>query len=304
MRSIKLFNIICRGDEIISSFDIEIIASYLTPQSILYNLLKDRISKKHEKKLHALIKQVTNGYFEKINIRDYDCAISNLFILALDIKGKKSRISTYTALMKEIFCFKENEIHNLRLIDLPHELGVTFNFSDLVIYNSKIQGYSRFFDCTFNIGTYFWGNCILSNLESDTTGLSPISCTTQNFDEEINGDGTHLNVLLKKDSNYSISTSGSMNSIKNIVSALIFIENRSNFTKFGVKTYYLRDRKFTVEDFDLVFNKFLEHRIILNNKENFSLNRNHMDELSKFYDNSYMSRIIRVIFTELKEHYS
>ena len=305
LRSIKIYNNIYRADTLLEEYDIEIIAAYLTPQSILYKLLAERLKKKSHKQLYAYIKKIINHEIMNINENDFDFAISNLFMLALELKGKNKSAKVYTEVMKEIFLNgNTTDISNLRLIDCPHGLGITFNFSDLIIYNSKIDKYSRFFECNFNRDTYFWSNCSLTNLNYDHINIHSIKCSTINFDEDLKGDSTHHEVILKKDSSYSVSQSLSMNSTKNFVSCLIFLENRSKFSKFNMQTTYLRDKKFSSEDFEIVFNEFLKTKIINKTKSDYALNKSHLSSLSKFFDNSYMSKEINSIFKELKKHYS
>jgi len=305
LRSIKLHKLISDEKAKINNYDIEILATFLTPQSILYKLLADRLNKNKQGKLYKFIKRIINSKSEYLNEGDFDYAISNLFILALELKGKNKRATVYTEVMKKIFSYEnENEIRHLRLIDCHHGLGITFQFNDLIFYNSKIQQYSRFFESDFNQNTYFWSNCHFTDLSYEHINISSIKCSTINFDEKISGDGSHLEIILKKDSNYSISHSQALNSIKSFVSCLIYAENKSKFSKFSLQANYLIDKKFSADDFDLVFAEFVKSKIISPIKDNYCLRRSQLGSLSKFFDNSYMSTEIYEVFKILKNYYN
>jgi hypothetical protein len=132
---------------------------------------------------------------EELKINKQRKLTANIFNLCLSImhKEKSNNIDFNTILLKDLFEKTNNNIENLSIININTDQNIKFNFSDLIIFNSIIDNFSTFWDCTFNENTKFI-NCHLLNLKSGNRKGSIdksnfIDCT---FDSEVE---TSLNLL-------------------------------------------------------------------------------------------------------------
>lgn len=109
-------------------------------------------------------------------------AITGLFTVILRAQG--GTIEKNTMLLKSIFSTDDRQVSNFRFY---YPSGDTiFNFSNLFFTSSKIEGYSNFFDCTFDKDTYFDDSCEIKQVYS--TKIKEISAKQNNFSSRLTFD--------------------------------------------------------------------------------------------------------------------
>ncbi|WP_281847201.1 caspase family protein [Olleya namhaensis] len=97
--------------------------------------------------------------------------IANIFNISLLTNNthKSLNIENNTVLLKSIFGKPNSIIENLCLINVSTEKKIKFDFSNLEIQGAFIDGFTSFYDCTFNDETQFI-QCDLLNLDSNKSG--------------------------------------------------------------------------------------------------------------------------------------
>lgn len=296
LRSIKLYHLIKSGvsdSELVNQF----IADHVKPQTVLFKLLLDRISVNNVTSfIQKLVNQRSNG----IDTPDIRESISNLFQLCLEKIGKNRASQEYTKVLRKIFEREKNSgiIEGVVFCDCPQVNGITFDFSNLIITKSYISNFSRFFECSFNEETLFVENCTLNQLHEPKISTEYIQANMTNFSENINGDKSYLDVLLKKDNSYSKLDNASIKSLKRILSTLI---KSSKYVNQGIlQKAYLIDRKFDTNIFTLTVKVLNKNEIIHKDGKLYKIQNKETENVSMFLENTFISMPIANAIRDFK----
>lgn len=300
LRSIKLSHLI-NDDSSNGEIVIQFIADYLKPQTVLFKLLLDRIS---ETPVINFIKNLSNLRQDGMDSSDIREAISNLFQLCLEKVGKNKPAQIYTKILIKIFEREKKSgiIDGVVFKDCPHGHGITFDFSNLIISNSIFSNFSRFFECNFNRETLFIEDCTLTQLQEPKISPEYMQAKMINFSENILGDKSYLDVLLKKDQSYSVLNNASIKSFKRVLSSLI---KSSKYINQGIlQKAYLADRKFDVTIFNLTLKVLTKNKVLLQDARSYRIYHNEIENISMFLENTFISKNMAKAIREFKSELS
>jgi len=167
------------------------LAMEINQNSIVYNILKDRLSKIEYK---SIIIETIKSFVEppEANAKIDGDAISSLFIFLLSFGNNSPKSNTN--FLKEVFEVDTNKIDNFYLIS-PNHTSLIFDFSNIEFFNSVIDDYSNFFRCTFNENTFFSSSCTIKNLRHKTLVKNNAPPNKNNFDQYLKGDDSLIEYL-------------------------------------------------------------------------------------------------------------
>lgn len=162
---------------------------------------------------HDNIIGIVKQLIEAISSADYadkprKKAVSNLFLMICEYcrKEKLHNSEGYLNLVNKVFSKNNDEfIENLYLFDVPEDMNLKLNISNLYIQNSEIKNYAHFLECKFDAATSFVDTCSITEINIPSNfDMESMSMTDGNFHNTMGDNSIHKVLRLKEEGKTTI----------------------------------------------------------------------------------------------------
>lgn len=280
---IALYNLLKeQGAVKINDFTIQVLAHKCNYESIIVKGLLEKIELDSyfdkEKVLTKLIKLIDLITQKSSDDIDKMKAISNLFLVICQYCKSKSIYLNdgYLTIIKRVFSANNNEfVHNLYLIDIPEDMNLKLDFSDLYIENSYIKNFNDFFNAKFNKDTYFLNSCFVTELNLPRKiSYEDVSMTEENF-HNIQGDNSVHKILKNKEQG--------VYQIENDIRKFLKCFYTGKQLNYKIQKSKVR-KKFNLRDIDVkIIDALLEVKVLEDSSNGtYTLNQSFSKKVNKF----------------------
>jgi hypothetical protein len=135
-------------------------------------------------------------------------AVSNLFLLACEYCKRKNihYQNGYLKLVSQLFSENNDEfISDFYLFDVPEDMALKIDFTNLYLQNSEIHNYAHFLECKFDAATSFMDSCKINNINIPTNfNIDNMLMAKSNFHDIIGDNSIHKILRLKEEGKSTI----------------------------------------------------------------------------------------------------